>query len=162
MFTHKNDDFGAIFVTERSWAVPRRAALRRSPKCTVTYRKDVHTIANGFSCRHEKLKYPVQCEHSLKTYYGIRTNEINFWRKIIWKKAYLKACLNFNGIIQETISWYSETPSYGHLGNTVTSLLRPPFLGRLAKTAKHFLVKRPSLTNSAKFSFFNLAHWRSY
>ena len=40
---------------------------------------------------------------------------------------------------------YSETPPYGHLDNTVTSLLRPLFFGRLAKTTIHFLVKRPSL-----------------
>ena len=31
---------------------------------------------------------------------------------------------------------------YGHLGNTVTSLLRPLFFDRLAKTAIHFLEKK--------------------
>ena len=38
-----------------------------------------------------------------------------------------------------------KTPPYGHLGNTVTSLLRPLFFGRLAKAAIHFLIKKPSL-----------------
>ena len=38
-----------------------------------------------------------------------------------------------------------KTPPYGHLGNTVTSLLRPLFFDRLAKAAIHFLVKKPSL-----------------
>ena len=40
---------------------------------------------------------------------------------------------------------YSETPPYGHLGNTVTSLLRP-LVWLPGKTAIHFLVKKkPSL-----------------
>ena len=41
---------------------------------------------------------------------------------------------------------YSETPCYGQLSNTATSLLRP--LCRLAKTAIHFLVKK-TLVNTA-------------
>ena len=40
---------------------------------------------------------------------------------------------------------YGGTPPYGHLGNTVTLLLRPLFFGRLAKIAIHFLVEKPSL-----------------
>ena len=49
---------------------------------------------------------------------------------------------------------YSETPPYGHLGNTVTSLLRP-FFGRPAKTTIHSIEKEPSLiwspVNTANF-----------
>ena len=45
---------------------------------------------------------------------------------------------------------YSETPPYGHLSNTVTSLLQPLFFGCLAKTSIHFLVKK-TLVNMAKF-----------
>ena len=37
---------------------------------------------------------------------------------------------------------YSETAPYGHLGNTVTSVLQPLSFGGLAKTAIHFLVKK--------------------
>ena len=37
---------------------------------------------------------------------------------------------------------YSETTPYGHLGNTVTSVLQPLSFGGLAKTAIHFLVKK--------------------
>ena len=48
-FTHKNGDFGAISVKRRE-AVPRR-----SLKWRVTYRIDVHTILDGFSCRHQSL-----------------------------------------------------------------------------------------------------------
>lgn len=51
-------------------------------------------------------------------------------------------------------SWYSEIPPYGLFGNRITSLLRP-LLGRLTKTAIHFLVKKPSLIrptiNTANF-----------
>ena len=52
-------------------------------------------------------------------------------------------------------SWfymYSETPPYGHLGNTVTSFL---FTATLfwapGKTALHFPVKKKTLVNTAKF-----------
>ena len=45
---------------------------------------------------------------------------------------------------------YSETLPYGHLSNTVTSLLWPLFFGCMAKTAIHFLVKK-TLVNTAKF-----------
>ena len=40
------------------------------------------------------------------------------------------------------IQW---NPAYGHLGNMVSLLLLPLFLGHLAKTAIHFLVKKTSL-----------------
>ena len=57
LFTHKNGDFGAISVTERSWAF-------RSLKWRVTYRTGVHTIADSFSCHcHVSTKsHSVQCE----------------------------------------------------------------------------------------------------
>ena len=42
----------------------------------------------------------------------------------------------------------SETASLGHFGEKVTSLLRPLFFGRLAKTVIHFLVKK-TLVNTA-------------
>ena len=48
-FTNKNGDFGAISVQRRE-AVPRRTL-----KWKVTYRIDVHTIPDGFSCRHQSL-----------------------------------------------------------------------------------------------------------
>ena len=55
---------------------------------------------------------------------------------------------------------YSGTPPYSYLGNTVTSLLRPLFIGRPAKTTIHFLVKKPSLIRSARYhgQIFS-AHW---
>lgn len=40
---------------------------------------------------------------------------------------------------------YSGTPPYGHLVNTVTSLLQPLFLAARAKSPIHFFVKKPSL-----------------
>ena len=40
---------------------------------------------------------------------------------------------------------YSETPPYGHLVNTVTSLLLQLFLVARAKSPTHFFVKKPSL-----------------
>ena len=40
---------------------------------------------------------------------------------------------------------HSETPPYGHLGNTVTSLLRLLFFGCLAKRRYIFLQKKTSL-----------------
>ena len=46
---------------------------------------------------------------------------------------------------------YSETTPYGHLGNTVTSVLQPLSFGGLAKTAIHFLVKKKTLVFTAIF-----------
>ena len=40
---------------------------------------------------------------------------------------------------------YGETPAYGHLSSTVTSLLGSFFFGCLTKTTIHFLVKKTSL-----------------
>ena len=50
-----------------------------------------------------------------------------------------------------SLKYYSGTPSYGHLGNTVTSSLRPLFIGRLAKTTILFLVKKPSFIRSPRY-----------
>ena len=49
-----------------------------------------------------------------------------------------KACLVFI---------YNKIPPYGHLGDTVTSLL-PPFFWLPGKTAIHFLVKKKTLVNT--------------
>ena len=50
----------------------------------------------------------------------------------------------------DKIITYSGTTPYGRLVNTTTSLLRPFFVGCLAKTAIHFLVKK-TLVNTATF-----------
>ena len=47
LFKHKNGDFGAISVNERSCAAPI------SKVEVVTYRRGVHTIPESFWCRHE-------------------------------------------------------------------------------------------------------------
>ena len=50
-----------------------------------------------------------------------------------------------------SLKYYSGTPSYGHLVNTVASSLRPLFIGRLAKTTILFLVKKPSFIRSPRY-----------
>ena len=52
MFTHKNGDFGAIYVTEQSCAVP-------ISKVESHISNGVHTIPNSLSSRHEKLSSTV-------------------------------------------------------------------------------------------------------
>ena len=49
----------------------------------------------------------------------------------------------WNILFQDT--YYSETPPYGHLGNTVTSLLRPLSLAAWQKPPYIFLYKKPLL-----------------
>ena len=50
LFTHKNGDFGAIFVTERGCAAPRR-----SLKWGVPHRIGLRPVPVTSSCRQEKL-----------------------------------------------------------------------------------------------------------
>ena len=61
VFTHKNGDFGAISVTERSCAAPHR-----SLKWCVTYRIGVHTLTGKHIVSARKAIRYVWYEHSLR------------------------------------------------------------------------------------------------
>ena len=61
VFTHKNDDFGAISVTERSCA-----ASHRSLKWSVTYGIGVHTLTGKHIVSARKAIRYVWHEHSLR------------------------------------------------------------------------------------------------
>ena len=61
VFTHKNGDFGAISVTERSCAAPHR-----SLKWSVTYRIGVHTLTGKHIVSARKAIRYVWYEHSLR------------------------------------------------------------------------------------------------